>query len=397
MKVVQINTVYESSSTGRTTKELHEALLKRGIDSFVVFGVGKKTNNPLIYRTQTRIGYIINNFFARLLGLEGFLAQLSTRKIIKILKKINPDIVHLRNLHGHYINLPLLFSYLNKSTCKVVMSLHDLWMLTGSCPSPYLHNCEKWKERCFDCPAKREYPESWFFDFSKKNHFRKRECLLSIKDKLTLVGVSQWTMKMAESSNLNLKITYIYNWINLDLFFPRLINKNSSKIELLCVASIWEKGSKKLNDLIAIANSLPAKYHITVVGYHNFKSHEFLPSNISLVPPLDTEGLALLYSKSDLFLHLSHSDTFGKVIAESLACGTPVVAFDITAMSEMIVDGCGSKIKPFDLNEFIKIIETYGKKDEKTILRCRKSCSNRFSFRNIDKTIKLYMELLNGN
>ena len=394
MKVVQINTVYGAGSTGRTTKELHEALKRDGIDSFVIFGVGNKDIDPHIFRSQTKFGYMVNNVFSRLFGLEGFLAFCSTLRIITHLKKIKPDVIHLRNLHGHYINIPLLFRFLRRTECKIVMSLHDLWMFTGSCPSPYLYNCEKWKEKCFSCPAKHEYPSSLFFDFSKIKHNYKRRSILSIKDRLTIVGVSQWTMKMAKLANMPLSVTYIYNWIDLENFSPKEQTSISSQIELVCVSSMWEKDSDKLNNLIYIANSLPPKYHITMVGYCNFGKKDFLPRNITSVPSKNVRELAYIYSQSDLFLHLSHSDTFGKVIAESLACGTPVIAFDITAMSEMIVTGCGSKISPFDLNQFVDKIKTYGKKDKTTIKKCRESSVRRFSYRNIYDTIALYKILV---
>ena len=395
MRVTQINTVYESGSTGRTTKELHDALLEKGIESFVIFGVGKRRSDSHIFRSQTKFEYIINNFFSRLLGIEGFLAFLSTHRIIKFLKIIKSDIVHLRNLHGHYVNIPKLFKYLRKENCKVVMSLHDLWMFTGACPSPYLHNCEKWKTRCSNCPAKHDYPSSWLFDFSKRKQLRKQHSLLSIKDKLTVVGVSQWTKKMVDVSNLGLATTFIYNWIDVNKFFPEKIKNKSSQIELLCVSAVWEKNSEKYNNLLFIANALPPEYHITMVGHCDFNNKRQLPKNISALPLSDIDNLITLYSRSDLFLHLSHSDTFGKVIAESLACGTPVIAFDVTAMSEMIENGCGFKVKPFDLNQYINAIKSYKKKDSHTILKCRESCLKRFSFENITKTVFLYEEILN--
>ena len=395
MRVVQINTVYENGSTGRTTKELHEALLRRGIDSYVAFGVGKKTTDSRVYRSQSKFGYSINNLLSRLLGIEGFVSHFSTYRILRFLKRIKPDIVHLRNLHGHYINIPTLFNFLSKNECKIVVSLHDLWMFTGSCPSPRLYNCEKWKTTCFSCPAKREYPSSWLFDFSRRMHICKKRFLLSVKERMTVVGVSKWTMKMADSSNLGFSTTYIYNWIDLNKFSPKKIVQDSPKIELVCISSIWEKNSEKFNDLVSIANSLPSIYHITMVGHCNFDFKKCLPSNISLLSPCNADELAYIYSQGDLFLHLSHSDTFGKVIAESLACGTPVIAFDVTAMSEMIEKGCGSKVRPYDLDQYIETIKTYKKKDSDTICRCRESCLKRFSFDNIDKTINLYKEILN--
>ena len=398
MRILQINTVYAKSSTGRTTKELHQALKANGIESFVIFGNGKRIKDDSnVYRSQTKVGYLFNNFFSRLFGLEGFLAYFSTARIKQLIRKIKPDIIHLRNLHGHYINIPSLFSFLNKEKMKVIISLHDLWMFTGSCPSPYLFNCEKWQTNCEKCPAKHDYPKSWFFNPSSYMHKQKKKALSQIKDKLLVLGVSSWTKEMALKANLDLTCSYIYNWVDTNIFCPQKRKQNDNFIELLCVSSIWSKGSEKLNDLIYIANNIPNSYHIKMVGYCSFEDKAFLPKNITCLPQLTPQELSAIYSESDLYLHLSHSDTFGKVIAESLACGTPVIAFNITAPSEMIEQGCGALVRPFDLDEYIEKIKSFGKKTDSVIEQCRNSSIKRFSFENIQKTIELYKDLINEN
>ena len=253
MRVVQINTVFGDGSTGRTTKELHNYLMSKKHESFVFYGTGKKSNDANVILTQNRFSYLVNNFFGRLLGAEGFLAASSTKKIIKHVRKIKPDVVHLRNLHGSYINIPKLFNFLAKENVKVVMSLHDLWMLTGKCPSPYLHSCEKWKTGCNHCPAKKDYPISWFFDNSKKQFKHKKRSLASLKNNIYIMGVSNWTKTMADSYPLPLQTGFIYNWIDTELFKPKEQNDTeNNSINVLFASAIWEQKSEKFNDLLQL-------------------------------------------------------------------------------------------------------------------------------------------------
>ena len=112
------------------------------------------------------------------------------------------------------------------------------------------------------------------------------------------------------------------------------------------------------------------------------------------LPKLNPEELVNYYSKCDIYAHLSHSDTFGKIIAEALSCGTPVVGYDVTAIPELIAEGCGAKVEPFNINDFANKIVLLGKKTPATIKRCRKSVLNRFSYQNLSILLNFYEEII---
>ena len=219
MKVVQINAVYEYSSTGRTTKEIHEYLCSQGIESFVA-AKNVETCGQFI-KIGNKLDYFIHSLGSHLLGLQGVFSWVSTIQLIRKLKRINPDVIHLRNLHSNFINLSVLFNYLRSSKKTVVITLHDFWLLTGHCCYFNDSNCYRWKEQCGHCPDKKKWNSSWFFDTSKSSLKKKRNYLAGI-DRLAVIGVSQWVTSFVVDSIAKdaYVIRTIYNWIDTDVFKP---------------------------------------------------------------------------------------------------------------------------------------------------------------------------------
>ena len=108
MKVASINTVFGIKSTGRNYAELKEYLEKNGHECRAYAALGD-LNHPGVYKIGGKFSYYFHNVMSRLVGLEGYFSRHATKKLIKQLEEFNPDIVDLGNLHGHFLNLPLIF------------------------------------------------------------------------------------------------------------------------------------------------------------------------------------------------------------------------------------------------------------------------------------------------
>ncbi|MDD2496091.1 MAG: glycosyltransferase, partial [Tissierellia bacterium] len=163
MKILQINIVYKEKSTGRTCFEVKQALENCGHKGYVAYGKGKHTDENT-YRIGSDIEYYFHNIMARITGLQGYFSYFATRRLIKYIKQVSPDIIHLRNLHANYLNLPKLFKFLKEASVPVILNLHDCWAFTGKCPHYTDIQCFKWKDQCYSCPVRHNYPQSLFFD-----------------------------------------------------------------------------------------------------------------------------------------------------------------------------------------------------------------------------------------
>lgn len=352
MKVVQINAVYEYSSTGRTTTELHEYLRNNGVDSYV-FCCNKSIPNKNVFKIGCNWDFRLHSILSHLLGLQGFFSFFSTKRMLRHLDKIKPDVVHLRVLHSNCVNLPLLLKYLAKRDIATVITLHDCWFFTGHCCYFIDSNCDKWRNKCGNCPDLKNWNRSWFFDNTQYILKTKKELFEQIKN-LTVVGVSDWVTSFIPYSILKeaKRIIRIYNWVDVNKFKPLDTTDLRKKLDLedkfviLGVAQNWYS-TKGLKDFISVAKINPAMRFV-LVG--NIVTDETLPENIISVGVLsDVNELVSFYSMADVFFNPSIRETFGKVTIEALSCGTPVVVYNVTASPELVKSGCGYAVEKQDI------------------------------------------------
>ena len=300
------------------------------------------------------------------LGLEGFGSVISTLKLIKQIKEFNPDIIHLHILHGWYLNLPLLFSFLSKYNKKVVWTMHDCWAFTGHCPHFEYVECNKWQSGCKNCPQYREYPYSRI-DTSKILYKYKKKYFISVHN-LTIVTPSQWLADLIGNSyfkNSNIKVTN--NGIDLNIFKPVESNfrelNNIDKNDNLILGVAFEWTEKKGIDIFKkLSSDLNSNYKIVLIGTTE-ETEKDLPENIIKIRRTSSkEELASIYSSADLFLNPTREETFPTVNMESLACGTPVLTFKTGGSPEIINEKCGSVVNCDDYEslkkEIIRICET---------------------------------------
>ncbi len=397
MKVLQINAVNKIGSTGRNCYEISNFLLKKGSTCVTGCSVGNGSYDKNEFIIGNKLDVKIHGILSRISGMQGYFSIKATKKLLEFMDNFNPDVVLLGNLHGNYINLPMLLKYLSQKDIATVVVLHDCWFYTGKCCHYTIDKCYKWLEKCGNCPSLNKYNKSWFFDRTEKMLNDKKNLFNAIP-RLAVVGVSNWITKEAKKAPVfkNAKeIIRIYNWIDLEKFYPRNIEKLKEKLGLkdykilLCVASNWNK-EKGIENIIELSFKLSNTERIIIVGNISDEYKKKLNKNVILVPTIESlDILAEYYSIADVFVQPSLEETFGKVGAEALACGTPVICFDSTANPELIGEGCGAVVKDMDINEFYQEIKNILKKGKDFYTKnCIEFASKNFRK---DKNIEQYL------
>lgn len=362
MRIVQINS-FSNGSTGKIMMSIHKSLINKGYDSYIIWGRGRKSNNYREIYLNDKIGVCFHVLYSRLTGKMGFASKYSTKKLIKILNKLKPDIVHLHNIHGYYINIEMLFNYLKNNNIKVVWTLHDCWAFTGHCPYFSFKDCQKWKNGCFNCPLLQEYPKT-IKDNSKWNYIKKKELFTGFSD-LMIVTPSKWLSTLIEYSFLKeYPLRVINNGIDTKIFKPistdfRKKHNLENKRIILGVASVWDS-RKGLNDFIKLSKVIDDNYVIVLVGL-NRKQIKCLPNNIIGITRTENQlELAGIYSTSDILFNPTYEDNYPTVNIESLACGTPVLTYDTGGSPEFtdfFIDSMNYVIKKEDANNNILFVK----------------------------------------
>lgn len=368
-KLLQINSVVNSGSTGRIAEEIAHTAIASGWESYIAFGRNERYSESNLIRIENDLGIKMHGLQTRLFDRHGLGSVKSTKLFIQQVDKIKPDIIHLHNIHGYYINIEILFNYLSKVDVPVVWTLHDCWSITGHCTHFSYVGCEKWRTKCYSCPQKNEYPASLFIDRSEKNYILKSELFNSLSN-LTLVPVSQWLSDILKDSFLQkYPSSVINNGINTSVFKPTGNNEFreryglQNKFILLGVAGIWSQ-RKGLEDFIELSKTLGADYQIILVGLTR-KQKDQLPVEILGIERTESvEELAELYASSDVYINTTYEDTFPTTNLESLACGTPVITYNTGGSPESIDESTGIVVEQGNISklvEAIRVIKDNGK------------------------------------
>lgn len=396
MKVLMINSVSGYGSTGSICVDIATELESSGYECFIAYGQGN-TTYAKTFKIGTSLENHLHNIGSRITGKQGYFTKKGTYKLIEFIKEYQPDVIHLHNLHGNYLNLELLFTYLAEIDKPVVWTLHDCWAFTGKCAHYTDVACYKWQSHCHHCPQVEKYPHSLFFDRSEVMFDDKKKWFNSVKD-LTIIPVSNWLADEVKKSFLkNHSIKPIYNWVNHEAF--KADNEDirekygiaKNKFMILGVSAGWNILTNKLKDFIALSTIISEDMQIVLVGKAD--SQNDIPSSIIHIPYVNgAKELAKIYANADVYVHLSTEDTFGKVIAEAMSCGTPAIVYNATACPEIVGDGCGYVVEKRDLkkiNESLNIIKEKGKSMYSD--KCRNHVVENFDFQlNINKTITIY-------
>lgn len=362
MKVVLINTVANTGSTGKIVTALYRKLEQESEDVCIVYGRGKCDPSIKSYKTGSGMDFLLHvlrNFFR---GESGFGSVAATRKLIAYLEEEKPDIIHLHNIHGFYLQCEILFEYIKEKNIPVIWTLHDCWPFTGHCAFFDYAGCGKWETSCEKCSRHRSvYPYALFCDNSKEAYERKKAAFQGVKD-LTIVTPSRWLKELVEKSFLkDYPVKVIYNGINLKAFFPEEDKKNpSDRYIILGVANVWEK-RKGLVYFKKLAKMLDERYRIVLVGLNPFQRIGLKLTRYSRITAVgrtqSVDELRRLYSSSAVYVNTTLEDNFPTTNLEALSCGTPVVTFRTGGSPESVDEDCGIVVEKGNVEELKKAIE----------------------------------------
>lgn len=382
-KLLIINVSVNSGSTGRIAEEIGQTAISNGYDTYFAYGRLARESKCKLIKIGKKLNVRLHGIESRLFDNHGFSSRIATKKFIKEIERIKPDIINVHNLHGYYINVKILFEYLNKTNIPIVWTFHDCWPFTGHCSYFDRYNCTKWKTECHSCPNKHGYPSSLILSRAKRNFYKKRK-LFSDYKKTTIVTPSNWLSDITKQSFFKGKnIVTINNGTDLTTF--KIVNGNKrhslnlqNKKIVLGVASIWDK-RKGFDDFIRLNELLSDDYKIILVGL-NKKQIESLPENIIGIERTESvHELAELYSMADVFVNPTYSDNFPTTNIEALACGTPVITYKTGGSPEAIDEMTGVVVEQGNINKLKEAIESVAKDKAMYTERCRERAVNLYN------------------
>ena len=330
--------------------------------------------------------------------LDAFTRPFGARQVVKgfsrLMDDFKPDVVHLHNIHDHWLNYKILFEYLNSTDIQVVWTFHDCWAMTGHCMHFVTKNCDRWKTGCHDCLMKGEYPKS-LVDRSRKNWELKKSLFAGCKN-LSVVACSDWIADFARESFLKDKrILTIHNGVDLSIFKPQS-KTESKRFKIIAVSSPWypAKGELDIYKLRSILSD--EEFEIIMVGL-SANQMKKLPAGIrGIQRTQNVNELAKLYSDSDVLINPTYADTFPTVNLEALACGTPVITYRTGGSPEAVDDKTGIVVEQGDINALADAIRKM-KEHPLSSAACRKRAEEHFDKdKCFEKYIDLYEELLKG-
>jgi len=361
MKVVQINATCSSGSTGKIALDISRLLTEAGIENYILYSHGADGGENTVRFMGKQEGKA-QALWSRVLGNYGFNSRSATKRVIKELERIKPDVVHLHNLHTHDLHLGLLFQYFKKNKTKLYWTFHDCWAFTAYCPYFDLAGCDKWKSGCRNCSQRKQF--SWFFDRSSTLYKRKKELFSGLD--LTIITPSVWLKDLVAQSFLSCyPVRVINNGIDLAIFRPRESDFKKGygledKFVILGVAFGW--GERKGLDVFkTIAERLDDRFRIVLVGTNDEIDKTLPKTIISIHRTENQEELAKVYSAADLFINPTREENYPTVNMESLACGTPVVTFRTGGSPEMVDETCGMIVERGDVDGMLDAILTIEK------------------------------------
>lgn len=377
MKIVEINTVNGTGSTGKIAVSLYKLAQNNGHTPYIAYGRGCSPSNINGYKIGNLFDFgthVLSNFF---LGNSGFASKTVTKRFLNWLDTIQPDILHLHNIHGFYLNIELLFTYIKQHNIPIIWTLHDCWSFTGQCAYFDYANCSKWKTSCHKCPIyKTDYPYSLFKDNSIQNYKLKKKSFTNVSN-LTIVTPSYWLADLVKQSFLrNYKTHVIHNGIDLNLFRPTITNNSlcEKKKVLLGVANIWDR-RKGLDYFLQLADLMDSSFHIVLIGVTPKQQRLISKKNSDKITTItrtnNQQELVEWYSNAYAFINPTLEDNFPTTNLEALACGTPVITFNTGGSPESITDTCGIIVEKGNIQKLKEAILSLEYNTEITSSSCR--------------------------
>ena len=365
-KLLQINPVVrENTSTGKIMRGIGDVAICSGWESYIAYSRARDGIVPHTSRlvpVGDKADLAVHAVATRLFDAHGLASKRATRELISKIEDIKPDVIQIHNVHGYFLNYPLLCNYLASTGIPVVWTAHDCWLFTGHCYHYSSAGCCRWKTGCHSCPLKTSFPASWLLDRSKRNYELKKKALTGMAN-LHLVAASRWMKDEIKQSFLSdVPCSVIYNGIDLDIFKPHddegVREKHGIKTRyyVLAVASIWLE-DKGLSDLMRLSGLLKDDVSLVMVGGMTAKQEKVLPEKVVHIRRTsDAAALAELYSGAVAFLNPTWQDNYPTVNLEAIACGTPVITYRTGGSPESVTEKTGFVVEQGDIEGIAKII-----------------------------------------
>lgn len=374
-------------STGRIAEQIGREARRRGHESVIAFGRHSGICSSSTHRIGGKASLLWHGIESFVADRHGLASRVSTRKFIRWIEQQNPDAIGLHNIHGYYLNYPLLFDYLRHANIPVVWTMHDCWAFTGHCAYYGRFDCYKWLEHCYECPMTGYYPKS-LIDLSRQNFELKRKSFSGVKD-LLIVTPSRWLGHDIKRSILSqYPVKVIHNGIDIDIFKPG--SQLSTSPIVLGVANRWPS-NKGFGDFMKMRALLPSRFRIVMVGVTEAQSR-MLPDGIEGVPATNSvDELVSWYQRSSVFVNPTYNDNFPTANIEALACGVPVVTYQTGGSPEAVDNLTGRVVAQGDINGMAKAIQEIATIDRaKLRTDCRLRAVNHF---NKDDRFSEYLDL----
>ncbi len=365
MKVLQVNCVYNNGSTGKIVHDIHIQLQKQGFESIVCYGRGKNISEPGVYKTCGEIYSKFNNLLSRFTGLMYGGCFFSTKKLISIIEKEKPDIVHVHCINGYFVNIYRFITWLKEKNIKTVLTLHAEFMHTANCG--HALECDKWLTGCGVCPRLRQETKSLFIDGTARS-WKKMKKAFDGFENLTITSVSPWLESRAKQSPIfhRKESCVIFNGLDTEVFKPCDISKLRKELGLEDKKIIFHATPAFNNRkehikggyyVLKIAEKmLGSNMHFIIAG--DYAPDILQPSNMTLLGNVsDQQKLAEYYSLADVTLLASKKETFSMIVAESLCCGTPVVGFEAGAPEQIALKEYSSFVPYGDVDALAEMVQ----------------------------------------
>lgn len=381
-KLLQINPVVRlNTSTGRIMKEIGELAMAHGWESHIAYSGGRDglpSHSSQLMPVGNKRDVAWHALMTRLFDAHGLASPRATRHLIRQIEKLDPDIIHIHNVHGYWLHYPLFFEYLKRSGKPVIWTVHDCWLYTGHCYYYSFARCAKWRTGCGRCPQKRSFPASWIFDRSVAN-WKDKQAAYGAMRNILFVPVSDWIRQEMASSFLGRhRFQVIHNGIDLSVFCPEAAEKEREIILYLAVASIWHE-EKGFPDLVQVAGLLREDEQLVLVGKMTEDQKKRMPARVHIVERTENvQALAALYAQATVLLNPTWQDNYPTVNLEAIACGTPVVTYRTGGSVEALTEATGRIVPQGDVPAMLVAARELAADRTVTSVRCREHALRHF-------------------
>lgn len=400
LKVAMVNTVL-GGSHGRIMRDLQKASADRGFTTTIAYGRGSGGEGDHVFKIDTKTEVLTHVALTRLFDRHARGSRFATRKFVQYLEILEPDLLHLHNVHGYYLHAETLFDFIRTNGIPTVWTQHDCWALTGHCSHFVRANCMRWKTGCYQCPLKHAYPASYGLDASKTNWQWKRKAF-SIVPTLRIVAPSQWLAGVLEQSYLqDVSREVIPNGVDLSLFklggdvaaVREGLGVRPDQMLLTAVAAPFD-ARKGFDDALQIARILGDKARVLLVGLTD-KQLQSLPEGVIGIKRTDgPEELVSIYRATDCLFNPTYEDTYPTVNMEAMACGTPVAGYGVGGATEQLVAPCGVAVPVGDVTALADAAMLQAERREDLQHVCREYAENHFDrTKAIDAYCDLYQRM----